>query len=178
MGHTILVLFKYFRTEAISGLKMRSNNKHHKCQVCLEDLHLVAFLEMASPRKREAFPSRKGLSPASMGCCSWCPQREGAEACCPGHRKGWKQLSAPSVSLIKKQHVPRARSPRYFLTSGLGCPVHLLTTRILFSALIKSTGLCPGIVSLCSSGVRAEWESAFLISTPGDSEKLGAQATL
>lgn len=131
-----------------------------------------------SPTEEMRFSCHEGLSPASSGYCSWCPQREATEGCFPGHRKGWKQLSALSVSLIKNQHVPRACSPRWFFTTRLGCPAHLLTTQILFSMLIKSTGLGPDAFWLCRPGAGEEWEPAFFISTQGGSEEPGAQAIL
>lgn len=90
------------------------------------------------PRRRSAFPCHEGLSLASSGCCSRWSQREGTEACFPGHRKGWKQLNAPSVSPIKKQHMPQACSPRWFFTTGLGCQLICLQPKFSSACLLKA----------------------------------------
>lgn len=118
-SHLICFSPKYFRIEAISGVVTKSNNKHHKCYVYLRrppSGSLPANDSLTGEISSLPAPSpNKGLSPASSGCCSSCPQRGGAEACLPGPRKGWKGLSALSVSLIKNYHTFRAGSPMCFL---------------------------------------------------------------
>ena len=115
-----------------------------------------------SPREERGFSLPWGADPGKLQLLQLVStERKGAEACFPGHEKGWKQLRAPSVSLIKKPHIPRGTLTKVFFTIGLGCPAHLLITSMLFSTLIKSTGLCPGVFWFCSSGVGAEWEPAF-----------------
>ena len=115
----------------------------------------------------------RGLSPASSSCCSWCLQREGTEACLPGHGMGWKQPSAPH-SLSLKNTICPGHAHQGIFHYRLGCLAHLLTEKILFSMLIKSARLCSSWC--CSSRAGAKQESAFSVSTPGDYEVPRAEA--
>lgn len=90
-----------------------------------------------SPMEEMRFSCHEGLSPASSGCCSWCPQREATEGCFPGHRKGWKQLSALSVYLIKNQHMPQACSPRWFLLHVWAAQLICLQPKFSSACLLK-----------------------------------------
>lgn len=106
---------KYFRTEALSSILiiMKSNNKHHKCQVFLRRPPSGSLLANHSP-KEISFSLLQRAKPCKLQLLQLVPAERRCRGLPPRARDGMETAECPSLSLIKKHHMPRARSPRCF----------------------------------------------------------------
>lgn len=118
-SHLLWFSSKYFQIEAISGVILKSRNRHHKCYVNVKPPS-ASFLQIHALWR--SFFCHEGWIMPAQAVTSGAHRGEGAEGCYPGHRKGRKQWES-LWSVIKKHDMPGACLP-----SCLHCESKLLSS--------------------------------------------------